>query len=52
MLDVITQAQIWELLLRVSKERGIGLLTVTHSRALAERVCTRVAEFEELTAIR
>ncbi|MDR2615972.1 MAG: ATP-binding cassette domain-containing protein [Oscillospiraceae bacterium] len=48
MLDVITQAQIWELLLRVSIEREIGLLAVTHSRALAERVCTRVAEFEEL----
>jgi peptide/nickel transport system ATP-binding protein len=48
MLDVITQAQIWQLLLRVAEGRGLGLLAVTHSRALAERVCTRVEEFEGL----
>ncbi|MDR1590146.1 MAG: ATP-binding cassette domain-containing protein [Oscillospiraceae bacterium] len=48
MLDVITQAQIWELLLRVADERGLGLLAITHSRALAERVCARVAEFGDL----
>ncbi|MDR2357419.1 MAG: ABC transporter ATP-binding protein, partial [Oscillospiraceae bacterium] len=48
MLDVITQAQIWELLLGAARERGLGLLAVTHNRALAERVCARVVEFEEI----
>jgi peptide/nickel transport system ATP-binding protein len=48
MLDVITQAQIWELLLAAARERGLGLLAITHSRALAERTCTRVVEFEGL----
>jgi peptide/nickel transport system ATP-binding protein len=49
MLDVITQAQIWELMLRQIKQRHIGLLAVTHSVELAERVCTRIIMFEELT---
>lgn len=41
MLDVITQAQIWNLMLKEVKERHIGLLMVTHNKALAEQVCTR-----------
>jgi len=45
MLDVVTQAQIWELLLRICKDREIGLLAVTHNAALASRVCERVIEF-------
>jgi peptide/nickel transport system ATP-binding protein len=48
MLDVITQAQIWQTLLRVAEQRGLGLLAVTHSQELAKRVCTRVVEFESL----
>lgn len=46
MLDVISQAQIWDYMLNVVKERGIGLLVVTHNLALAERVCTRVVDME------
>ena len=44
MLDAITQAHIWELLLAELEERGMGLVFVSHSRALAERVATRVVE--------
>ena len=42
MLDVITQAQIWQILIDESEKRGLGLLVITHNHALAERVCTRV----------
>ena len=42
MLDSITQAQIWEFLLEEVRRRNIGLLVVSHSSALLERVCTRV----------
>jgi peptide/nickel transport system ATP-binding protein len=45
MLDVITQAQIWESLLSAAYQRGLGVLVVTHSAALAARICTRVVEF-------
>lgn len=48
MLDVITQAQIWELMLDVIRKRNLGLLAVTHSLELAEQICTRIIYFENL----
>jgi peptide/nickel transport system ATP-binding protein len=48
MLDVITQAQIWNLMLRVIEKRGLGLLVVTHNQHLAERICSRIIHFESL----
>ncbi|MDR1439951.1 MAG: ATP-binding cassette domain-containing protein [Clostridiales bacterium] len=45
MFDAITQAQIWGALLRAAASRGLGLLAVTHSAALAERIGTRVVGF-------
>ena len=48
MLDMITQAQIWDLLLRVSEEREMGLVIVSHSRPLLERVCTRIVDMEAI----
>ncbi len=44
MLDVITQAQIWETLLAIAKERDMAMAIITHNRALAEKVCTRIVE--------
>lgn len=44
MLDVITQAQIWELLIKITQERNMGLLVVTHNVELAKRVCSRIIE--------
>jgi peptide/nickel transport system ATP-binding protein len=41
MLDVIAQAQIWEFVLKAVKERGLGLIVITHNEALADRVCDR-----------
>lgn len=46
MLDVVTQAQVWELLLRVVQQRELGLIAITHSPQLASRVCTRVVDFQ------
>lgn len=42
MLDLITQAQIWDFLLGEAERRNLGLLIVSHSPPLLERVCTRV----------
>jgi peptide/nickel transport system ATP-binding protein len=36
MFDVITQAQIWNLILDMVEERKIGLLVITHNHALAK----------------
>ncbi|KPU45910.1 nickel import ATP-binding protein NikE [Oxobacter pfennigii] len=48
MLDMITQAQIWELMLKIIQKRNLGLLVITHSLDLAQRICSRVVNFEEL----
>ena len=42
MLDAITQVQIWEFLLSYCEENKIGLVLVTHSKALQDRLATRV----------
>ncbi len=42
MLDVITQAQIWNVMLKEIEERRLGLLLITHNKELAKRVCSRV----------
>lgn len=44
MLDVITQAQIWNVVLAEAEKRKLGLLAVTHNRHLAQRICTRMVE--------
>ena len=48
MLDLITQAQIWQFLLAEAERRSLGLLIVSHSPTLLERLCTRVVCLEEL----
>lgn len=48
MLDVITQAQIWQVILEETKRRGMGMIVITHNMALAERVCTRIVELPEI----
>lgn len=44
MLDLITQSQIWNFLIEETGRRGIGMVVVSHSKELMERVCTRVME--------
>ena len=42
MLDVITQAQIWNVVLEEAKKRNMGVIAVTHNRHLADRIADRV----------
>ena len=42
MLDVITQAQIWNKIHDEAHERGLGLIVVTHNMELAKKVARRV----------
>lgn len=41
MLDLITQSQIWNFLLQEVQNREIGLIAVSHSQALLDKVCNR-----------
>lgn len=48
MLDVISQAQIWNVLLGIAEEKDYGMLIVTHNMELAKRVCTRIVDLREI----
>lgn len=45
MLDLITQSQIWNFLLKEMERRGIGLLMISHSQELLDYVCTEQIHF-------
>ena len=51
MLDVITQAQIWQVLVEESERRGLGLLVITHNITLAKRICSRIIELPQLNRL-
>ena len=46
MLDVITQARIWNVILDLAQKRNMGIAVVTHNPALARRLCSRVWDLE------
>ena len=48
MLDVITQAQLWQFISEYANAHQMGLLVITHDEALARRVCTRILSFLNL----
>ena len=47
MLDVISQAQIWSVVLSEAKKRNMGLIAVTHNMHLARRIAHRVYDLEK-----
>lgn len=42
MLDAITQAQIWQVILDIACRRNMGVLVVSHEARLLERLCSRI----------
>lgn len=44
MLDVITQAQIWNFLIEETEARNIGMVVVSHNRELLKKVCTGIVK--------
>lgn len=47
MLDLITQSQIWHFLMDETEKRRIGMIVVSHSSELLEKVCTRVVDLQK-----
>ena len=47
MLDAITQAQIWNVVLDYAKKNDIGVVVISHEKALVEKICDRVVNLEE-----
>ncbi len=50
MLDAITQAQIWHVVLDVARKRNLGVLVVSHESNLLKRVCSRVIDLTSFKA--
>ena len=45
--DLITQGQIWEFVLKELKRREMGMIAVSHSPELLEKVCDRVVRYPQ-----
>ena len=48
MLDAITQVQIFESVLKIVKERNMGLLVVSHDRDLMDIICDEVIYLDDI----
>ena len=51
MLDAITQVQIFESVLKIVKERNMGLLVVSHDRDLMDIVCDEVIYLNDINHV-
>lgn len=51
MLDSISQAQICHLLIHFAKKHGLGILFISHNKALVEKVADRVIDLTEINKI-
>lgn len=47
MLDPITQAQIWEVVINFAKEHHIGIVVISHELSLVRKICDRIVELEK-----
>ena len=45
-LDTLTTSQVLDLLARINKELGVTIVLITHSLAVARRICGRIAVME------
>lgn len=48
MLDAITQAQVWQAVMKVAQNRSLGILVVSHDRHLIKRLCDRIIDFQTI----
>lgn len=51
MLDSISQAQICHLLIHFAKKHGLGILFISHNKALVDKVAERVVDLTEINKI-
>lgn len=51
MLDALTQAHIWQIIIDIARKRELGLLVISHDTTLLARLCCRNICYFEDTAI-
>lgn len=47
MMDVITQAQIWNVVLEEANKKNMGIIAVTHNRHLAQRIAAKIVDLSK-----
>lgn len=47
MLDAITQAQIWNVVIKYAKKHNIGVVVISHELDLVDKICDRVVQLEK-----
>ena len=52
MLDVITQAQIWNVVCGEAAKRNMGMVVITHNHHLANRLCSSVYDLKDCCSAR
>lgn len=45
MLDAVTQAEIWQIILHLAEQRDIGVLAISHNKPLLNKISNRVIDF-------
>jgi peptide/nickel transport system ATP-binding protein len=48
MLDSITQAQIWQVVLEIAEKRNMGILVISHEAPLLNRLCSRIIDISQV----
>ncbi|MCR3922981.1 MAG: ATP-binding cassette domain-containing protein [Firmicutes bacterium] len=48
MLDAITQAQIWQVVMEIAQKRKLGILLISHEKPLISRLCHREIQLTKL----
>ncbi|GAE91897.1 dipeptide transport ATP-binding protein DppF [Gracilibacillus boraciitolerans JCM 21714] len=48
MLDAISQAEIWKVLLDYVKKNNVGLVIISHDKILLDKLCNKILDFSEL----
>lgn len=51
MLDLITQSQIWQVILKFCEKENIGLIIISHSQPLIDKICTKQINLKDLINI-
>ncbi|MDD3247280.1 MAG: ATP-binding cassette domain-containing protein [Methanosarcina sp.] len=51
MVDAITQAQIWNIVLDIVKELNIGVLVVSHEKKLISKLCHDVVYLDDINTV-
>jgi peptide/nickel transport system ATP-binding protein len=51
MLDAVTQVQIWDLIIKIIKERKMGMLVVSHDKDLINKICDEIVYLDDINNV-